>query len=421
MTTIHNVTIILLTSFLLSFSCWADEQQAATDSTATTAPVAAAAETPPSPPAEAVAPAPVVADTDTVLRDDHPDQYLVVKGDTLWEIANRFLKNPWMWPEVWHVNPQIANPHLIYPGDTIKLIYLEGQARLTVKRGEAGVTYKMSPEAADESVNKVSGNADTTLATQSTGAANTVSADQKLHPSVRVMPLQEPIPAIPLNIINPFLSGARVVEPGALDGAPYVVQGSQHHVVTGAGAELYVRGKLDPNHAVYNLFRKGKTYVDPDTNELLGVQAIDIGTGKVKAQDKNIARLSIVRSTQEVRVGDRLLVNQERRVESTFFPSAPEADIQGKIIDVEGGVTQVGAMSVVAINKGERDQLQSGNVLAIYERGEVVRDTIANDHVQLMDERAGLAMVFVTFEKMSYALVLYADRPLHVGDVAKKP
>lgn len=417
MTTIYKVTITLFTAFLLSFSSWAEEQAALPEpAVAAEAPAAATtAETP------AVAPEAEAAATNTadMLKQGHPEQYNVVKGDTLWAIANNFLKNPWMWPEIWHVNPQIANPHLIYPGDTIKLIYLEGQPRLTVKRGEAGMTYKMSPESGD-SVSQVSGSADTALAAQSS-SDTAVSADRKLRPSVRVMPLQEPIPAIPLDVISPFLSGNRVVNAGVLDAAPYVVQGSQRHVITGAGAELYARGKLDASNLVYGVFRKGKAYVDPVTNELLGIQAIDIGTGKVKSQKDDVAMLGVIRSTQEIRIGDRLLVNQERRVESTFFPSAPEVDIQGQIIDVEGGVTQVGAMSVVAINKGERDQLQTGNVLAIYQRGELVRDIVADNQVRLMDERAGLAMVFVTFEKMSYALVLYADRPLHVGDAARKP
>jgi len=405
MTTIHNAIIALVTTLLLSFSSWADDQTTATD------PVTA-------PPVE-TASAPAAVDTSAMLKDGHPDQYKVVKGDTLWGIANTFLKDPWMWPEIWHVNPQIANPHLIFPGDTIKLIYLEGQPRLEVKRGEAGMTYTASPE--DQASSQVPATGESTATPQSTQAMTTPSGDRKLHPSIRVMPLEEPIPAIPLNVISPFLSGNRVVNPGVLDGAPYVIQGSQNHVITGAGAELYARGNLDPKTPIYGIFRKGKVYVDPVTNEVLGVQAVDIGTGKVKAQKDDIARLDIARSTQEIRMEDRLLVNQERRVESTFFPSPPELDIKGQIIDVEGGVTQVGAMSVVAINKGERDQLQAGNVLAIFQRGELVRDPITSKEVRLLDERAGLAMIFVTFEKMSYALVLYADRPLHVGDVVKKP
>jgi len=420
MTTIHRVIITLVTTLFLSFPGWAEEGQSSTSAPSTT--TATESTTAPS------------ADTAVLLKEGHPDQYKVVKGDTLWGIANTFLKNPWMWPEIWHVNPQIANPHLIFPGDTIKLIYLEGQPRLEVKRGEAGVTYKASPDdqisstdSTETEASAVASSSETSAMPQqeqgqpTTPGPQTVSADRKLHAAIRVLPLEEPIPAIPLNAISPFLSGSRIVNPGVLDGAPYVVEGSQNHVITGAGASLYARGDFDPKSSIYGIFRKGKVYTDPQTNEVLGIQAVDIGTGKVKSHKNDIAMLYIVRSTQEIRSGDRLLTNQERRVESTFFPSAPEANIQAQIIDVEGGVSQVGAMSVVAVNKGERDELQPGNVLAIFQRGEIVKDPLTNEQLQLMDERAGLMMIFVTFEKMSFALVLYADRPLHVGDILRKP
>jgi len=348
-------------------------------------------------------------DTADILRDDHPESYVVVKGDTLWDIANRFLKNPWMWPEIWHVNPQIANPHLIYPGDTIKLVYLEGGPRLTVKRGDAGMTYKMSP---GDEASRVGGD----------GSVSSAGGDQKLHPAVRVMPLEEPIPAIPLDIIDPFLSRSRIVKPGELEAAPYVLQGSQRHVISGKGSELYAKGNFDNTNKVYGFFRKGKVYIDPHTNEVLGIQALSTGTGKLKLVEGDVGKLAVVSSTGEIRLGDRLLINQEVRVEPTFFPSAPEMDVHGEILDVEGGVTQVGAMSVIVVNLGEEDELQSGNVLAIYQRGEVVRDVMNPDHtVRLPEERAGLAMIFSTYDKLSYALVLYADRPLRVGDFVRKP
>jgi len=418
--------ITLATSFLLSLPGWAEEMQPATPDTSATAAESTVA-----------APAAPTADTSDILKEGHPDQYKVVKGDTLWGIANTFLKNPWMWPEIWHVNPQIANPHLIFPGDTIKLVYLEGQPRLEVKRGEAGMTYKASPENNDQATATGSTEEEASAVASSSEASTmsqqqetpspaspgpeAVSGDRKLHAAIRVLPLEEPIPAIPLNAISPFLSGSRIVNPGVLDEAPYVIGGSQNHVITGSGATMYARGSLDSKSSIYGIFRKGKVYTDPHTNEVLGVQAIDIGTGKVKSRKDDIAMLYVVRSTQEIRSGDRLLTNQERRVESTFFPSAPDANIQAQIIDVEGGVSQVGAMSVVAVNKGERDELQPGNVLAIFQRGEVIKDPLTDESLQLMDERAGLVMIFVTFEKMSFALVLYADRPLHVGDFLRKP
>ncbi len=340
-------------------------------------------------------------DPDKILKEDHPDSYLVEKGDTLWGISNRFLKNPWMWPEIWHVNPQIENPHLIYPGDTVKLIYLEGSPHLTVKRGEAGRTYKMTPGSSASSTSK--------------------SGDIKLEPSVHVLPLEDPIPAIPLDVIDPFLTGSRVVSEEEIATAPYVVQGSQRHVITGVGGEMYARGSFGEDNAVYGIFRQGRTYTDPETNEVLGVQAIDIGTGKVRDVEGDIARLSVVRSTMEVNLRDRLLINQERRVKSIFYPSAPDSDINGYIIDVEGGVSQVGAMNVVTINKGEREDLEAGNVLAIYQKGEVIRDPLTEQTLQLPAERAGLIMVFTTFDKVSLALVLYADRPLKVGDIIRNP
>lgn len=354
---------------------------------------------------------PQAADTASMLKEDHPESYLVVKGDTLWGIASRFLSNPWMWPEIWHVNPQIANPHLIYPGDTVKLIYLEGGPKLTVKRGEAGMTYSLSPA---EGTQTVGGAAEAT-------ADNGVGKDGKLQPKIRPAPLDEPIPAIPLDIIDPFLSGNRIVPLRMFEAAPYVVQGSQRHLISGAGDQLYARGKFDDSHTTYGFFRRGKVYTDPQTGETLGIEAIDIGAGKIVSKDKDIGRFSVLRANQEVIAGDRLLTNQERRVDSTFFPSAPGKNIQGEILDVAGGVSQVGAMSVVLINRGEREGIESGNVLAIFQRGEVVPDPVTGEQIRLLSERSGLLMVFAPFEKMSYALVLYADRPLSVGDLVKKP
>lgn len=384
--------------------------------------------------AEPVAAAPAASEitvASDVVREDHPDSHIVVKGDTLWGIANRFLKSPWLWPEIWHVNPQIPNPHLIYPGDTVKLIYLEGQPRLDVERGEAGNTYKMSPAAGTSpAAADAAGAGEASSATSTAGASGNSrlaeiarrSEDKKLQPAVRVMPLEEPIPAIPLDIIGPFMSGSRVVKTGVFEAAPYVVQGSQRHVIAGAGSEVYARGEFPEEHSIYGVFRQGKIYRDPFTDEVLGVQALDIGTGKIVSKEKDFARLSIARSTQEVRPGDRLLVNEERRVEPIFYPRPVESDIENTVVlDVEGGVNQIAAMSIIAINRGERDEIQSGNVLALYQRGEVVNDRVSGKQLQLPDERAGLAMVFATFEKMSYAIVLYADRPLRVGDRVHKP
>lgn len=325
------------------------------------------------------------------LAADHPDSYVVQKGDTLWGISGKFLEKPWLWPEVWHANPGIADPDLIYPGDTLRLEYVDGKPRLVVTRGESGKTKKMKP------------------------------GNDKLDPRIRVEALEPPIPAIPLDLIDSFLSGTRVVESGVLDEAPYVLMGTQKHVVAGAGDAINARGEFDPKVPIYGIYRKGKVYTDDDTGEVLGIQAIDIGSAKVTTAEGDIARLSILRSTQEVRINDRLLPSEERRIEAIFYPSPPEKQIEGSILDVEGGVSQIGPMNVVLISKGKREGVEVGNVLAIYQKGETVKDPVTGETLKLINERAGLLMVFNVFEKTAFALVLQADRPLAVGDQVKNP
>lgn len=325
------------------------------------------------------------------LRDDHPDVYTVVKGDTLWDISGRFLERPWLWPELWRVNPQIENPHLIYPGDRIALVWVDGQPRLTLERGDAGRTYRVTP-----------------------------SSTEKLEPSIRSTPLESAIPAIRLDAIQGFLVQNRVVDPGLLDAAPYVVQGESERIVVGAGDRVYVRGRL-PDSESFSIVRKGPLYIDPETNEVLGREATYIGLGQAVAQDSDIATMFVDSSREEIQVADRILPTEERRLASTFFPSAPEDETDGQIISVFGGVTQVGQFDVVVVNRGEREGLEAGHVLAIYKRGALARDRIANETIRLPSERAGLMMVFRTFEKLSYALVLETERALAVYDQVRNP
>lgn len=320
---------------------------------------------------------------EAILRDNHPDRYTVVRGDTLWDISDRFLQNPWMWPEIWHVNPQIQNPHLIYPGDVISLTYLDGKPRITVERG-TGRTVKLSP-------------------------------------TMHVTPLNEAIPAIPLDAIDTFLSKSRIVEAGELEGAPYVLAGGSNRLIVGKGDNLYARGTFADDVAVYGVYRKGDVFVDPDTEEVLGIQALDIGTVEMKAVERDIATTTVTRTTEEVRIADRLLVQEERAIDSSFFPSTPELDIEGKILAVEGGVSQVGKMDVVVINRGEREGVTVGNVFAVYKRGLETRDRVAGGVVRLPEEEAGLLMVFRTFEKVSFGLVLEAEKPISTLDVIRKP
>jgi hypothetical protein len=217
------------------------------------------------------------------------------------------------------------------------------------------------------------------------------------------------------------MNRGRIVLQGVLDGAPYVLAGKEGHIVTGAGDEIYARGTFDPEVSSYGIFRKGETFVDPESHEVLGIQAIDIGLAKVLSAENGVATLALNRSTQEVRLSDKLLPEEERRINANFFPSAPAQDIKGRLLAVEGGVNQIGYMNIVIISKGAREGLAEGNLLAIYKTGEVVRDPVTNDQVRTPDFRAGLLMVFRVFDKVSYGLVLRAERPLKVGDSVRNP
>ncbi|MGF2735902.1 LysM peptidoglycan-binding domain-containing protein [Marinobacter sp. DUT-1] len=314
------------------------------------------------------------------LRSDHPERYTVVKGDTLWDISARFLNNPWYWPEIWHVNPQVANPHLIYPGDRLALVYIDGKPRIT-KVASNGVV--------------------------------------KLSPQVRSEPIDTPIPAIPLDAISSFLTDTRIVTPEELEGAPYVLEGEDGRIITGAGDRVYARGDKPADKV--GIFRRTKEFRDPDTGEFLGLEARSIGAGNITAENGDVLTLRLTKSNQEIRIGDRLLTSVDRPIATSFVPSSPDETIEGEMIAVDGGVNQIGQYDVVAINRGERDGLEAGNVMAVLKSGNLVRDPVTGETIELPSERAGLLMVFQAYEKMSYGLVLQATRPLSVGDKVTNP
>tara|TARA_R110002110_G_scaffold205066_7_gene417075 strand:+ start:210156 stop:211151 length:996 start_codon:yes stop_codon:yes gene_type:complete len=317
------------------------------------------------------------------LNEEVPETYIVKKGDTLWGISGMYLREPWLWPELWDVNPQIDNPHLIYPGDELYLVWVDGQPRLRMRRGR----------------------------------------DVKLQPNMRVTPLDLAIPVIPLDEIGAFLLRHRILGADDLNSAAYVVAGSQGHLLSAPGDLFYGRGNFPDGERAYGIFRPGDTYVDPVTNELLGYQAQDIGNAKLLSSNTDdVTELEVTRVAEEVRITDRLLPLEERILDATFQPRAPEQTIEdGYMIAVDGGVNQIATLDIVVLNKGIRDGLEIGHVLAIYQAGELVFDQVAQANVRLPDVRAGLAMVFETFDKASYAIVLKANRPLQVLDKVKNP
>lgn len=316
------------------------------------------------------------------LKDDVPETYIVKKGDTLWDISGMYLREPWLWPKLWDVNPQIDNPHLIYPGDELYLVWIDGQPRLRVRRG-----------------------------------------DMKLSPNMHVSPLDLAIPAIPLDQIGSFLKRHRIMDAEDLNDSAYVVAGAQGHLISAPGDRVFGRGTFPDGERAYGIYRAGEAYRDPITNELLGYQAQDIGSARLLSSNRDeVKELEVTRVTEEVRIADRLLPNEERVLDATFYPRAPEHEIvDGYMIAVDGGVTQIGTTDIVVLNRGQREGMRIGDVLAIYQAGELVFDEVARNNVRLPDVRAGLAMVFETAEKASYAIVLKASHPLKVGDKVKNP
>lgn len=322
------------------------------------------------------------------LRPDVPLSYVVKKGDTLWDISDLYLKEPWRWPELWDNNPQVDNPHLIYPGDELALRWDNGVPRLGLVR----------------------------------------RSDVKLTPELRSEPLDTAIPPIPRGQIDPFLRENKVLVPSQLDTLAYVIAGDAGRIISALGDRIFVRGSLEPEDKAFNILRQGDVIADPVTGEVLGVIASDIGSASRLSMDSQAAgnadveELEVTRMAEEVRIGDRLLPLEEGVLEAYFQPKAPSVAVEGAyMIGVASGVTQIGQMNIVTVNRGDREGLEVGDVLAIYQTGQVVEDPVTREMVALPDVRAGVLMIFAVYEKASFGLVLTASRPLAVGDKLKNP
>lgn len=347
--------------------------------------------------------APAAGAATVQVNPDHPDTYTVQPGDTLWGISEKFLKNPWQWPEVWHINEQVGNPHLIYPGDKLRLMWKDGQPSLVVDRGDS---------------------------TAGIGSSNTITevmADGKtvkLRPRMRELPLAASIPAIPLKNIEAFLVDSRVVTQEELKAAPYIIAGADKRVIMGGGDTAYARhqsGSWEQAFPEYGVFRQGTAYIDPITKELLGYEARRIGNTRIVDTAKDIATLRVLEANEEMRVEDRLLGTDQRKVQSVFYPRPAPDDVEGRIIHIFGSIGYGARNDVVAINKGERDKIEPGQVFAVMQKGETVRDRARGDLVELPAVNAGLIIVFRTFEKVSYALVTRSTGPLAQNDIVKAP
>jgi LysM repeat protein len=327
------------------------------------------------------------------LNPNAPDSYVVKHGDTLWGISKVFLRDPWFWPEIWQVNPQVNNPHLIYPGDTLRLVYINGRPTIMLQRGD----------------------------------------DARVEPRVRSEPLEGAVTAIPYAAVAAFMSKPSVLAREQIKDAPYVLATRDMHVVMAEGNTVYARGFSGPVEVGthYNVVRVGDALRDPDDgNRIMGYDGIFTGAGHL-TRIGDPATLIMTESARETLAGDKLFAGGVD-VPLDFIPSAPKVKTIGRIIAVSNGVTVIGQYEVVVINRGAGDGLAPGNVLAVFQAGDVIRDTanrgflnsmsrLAAPKVRLPDERTGTFMVFKTFDHLSYGLIMEATNVIRVADRVENP
>ena len=334
------------------------------------------------------------------LAPDAPDQHTVKPGDTLWDISKIFLKTPWRWPELWGMNrTQIANPHLIYPGQVLLLVKRDGRARLELAQGVAGSTSDLV----------------------------------KLRPQMRISALDStPIASIPLNLIQPFLTDTVVFDTDALATAPRIVAAHEGRVLLGQGDLAYARGDFG-NASEFRIFRTARPLRDPGTGEVLAYEAPYVGLAdlvrpaseQTDADGKTVpvpATLQVRQLREEAGVGDRLAPAPARNLQP-YVPHAPVQPLDGRIVSVYGSALNAGQNQIVALNRGARDGVERGHVLALWRQGQQVRDTTGErtQTIKLPDERHGVLFVFQVYERVSYALIISVQEPVGAGDRFTQP
>ncbi len=319
------------------------------------------------------------------LKPFAPEQYTVQKGDTLWDLSNKFLNQPWYWPEIWYMNPQVQNPHLIYPGDVIKVIYVGGKPYITV-------------------------NGD-----------NRIAGIERLSPIMRGEPIEVVQQVIPIQAIEQFLTRPLIVGLNELDSSPHIVASRDGRLIYGANDLVYVRDAADLIlDTSYNVYRPGKAFKDPMTGGLLGYEAIHVGDGKL-VKESEPASLFLTSANREVLRGDRILEVESIDTNSAFYPRIPEQDVNGYVIYLYDAISQVGAYQIVAVNLGKTHGIEKGHLLAISRTDELVTDPHARkgqeELVSLPNDHTANAIAFRVFNDLSYLFVLDANRPVRNADI----
>ena len=362
------------------------------------------------------------------IKPDAPDRYIVVPGDTLWGISQRYTDSPWRWPDLWNMNKeQIRNPHLIYPGYVLLLDRERGQLTIAQPGTEAKPTTPRDGEPATGEPTTKPPTGEPTAKPPTAAATSSDPSLVKLTPNLRAESLaRQGIPSIPANLIEPFLTRPLVIEPDGLDKAPTIVGTQADRVILAAGNSAYVRGIGSSKEDTWFVYRRGSALVDPDTNQTLGYEAIYLGTAQV-TRPGDPATIILTTAVREVGAGDKL-VAASRPQAINYAPHAPNAKIQGRIMSIYGAgrVGEGGPQAIVTVNRGRADGVEVGHVLALYNRGGMVTDVskpqgARDSKIQLPDERAGLAFVFRVFDRISYALVMHVTRPVSPLDVVQTP
>lgn len=320
------------------------------------------------------------------LQPHPPQRYTVQKGDTLWDIAARFLKEPWRWKEIWKANPAIKDPGRIYPGDVL-VLSVDGEGRPSLR-----------PLRAERLEGRV----------------------VKLSPAIRELPVARPIPTIRPEQIEPFLSRPLVVQPDDLDSAGYVAGGVEDQILLGKHSRFYARGVRGEVGAAFHIFRPDRVLKDPDSGEVLGRQARYLGSA-VMERPGEPAVLAVTASTEEIGPGDRLLPAPPPAPPPAYQPRAPEQDLRGRILAALAGVAEVGSNQVVVINRGRRDGLAPGHVLRILHDPGRARDPVTGKLFQRPPDPSGSLLVFRVYDRLSYGLVMQSTRAVHVMDWVATP
>lgn len=379
----------------------------------------------------------VPASAQVPMNPSAPQTYRVRHGDTLWNIAGRFLRDPWRWSEIWEANRKIPNPNRIYPGDELTLSYVNGRPRVRSNRG-GGTRYE--------------------------GGMRVV----KLSPRVRVESLENEVPMIPIGAVAPFMSRTYVAETNEIDKAPYVVGFPDEHIVAGLHDSIYVRSIRSARVDNFEVLRPGEPYKDPDTGEILGYEALYVANARLE-RTGDPAKLLVSSLEKEIAIGDRVIPAVNDTPLRNFFPEPAPAGLKGKIISVVNGVSQIGQFNTVVINRGKRDGLKVGSVLETFRGGFLRRDEVKtgaanwdwrsespldtefwygnfkfnrwienepdpNAPLPLHQgyrqqdtkfvapfERSGILLVFRVFDRISLALVMRATNVIHVKDTVAAP